>query len=92
MKRNVKGKHTNKNLPIFKNINYFIDVKESKTYYKKFQKKSLRRKLKGIDYTFVPNKDLKIYCKDGWCWKKTRNDLTVKQWLRRYYILEGRYE
>ena len=30
---------TRRSLPQYKNVNWFIDIKESKRYYKKYQKK-----------------------------------------------------
>ena len=75
---------TRRSLPLYKNINYFIDVKESKRYYKRYQKRLIRRMIDNEEFEFYSFKDLKITCKDGWNWSKVRNDETVKQYLRKY--------
>ena len=75
---------TRRSLPLYKNINYFIDVKESKRYYKRYQKRLIRRMIDNEEFEFYSFKDLKINCKDGWNWSKVRNDETVKQYLRKY--------
>lgn len=83
---------TRRSLPIYKNINYFIDVKESKRYYKKYQKGLVRRIINNEEFKFYSFKHLKRICKDGWNWSKVRNDETVKQWLRRFYMEVKSYE
>ena len=75
---------TRRSLPLYKNINYFIDVKGSKRYYKKYQKRLVRRIINNEEFEFYSFRDLKRTCKDGWNWRKVKNDETTKQWLRKY--------
>lgn len=81
-----KDKYKNKTfrrLPEYKEINWFVDVKESQLFYKKYQKKKVRRQMKKEDFNFCTKNKLKRICKEGWSWKKERNSETVKQYLRR---------
>lgn len=73
---------TRRSLPLYKNINWFIDVKESKRFYKKYQKKHLRRIIENEEVEFYSFRDMKRICKDGWNWKKDRNNESVKQNIR----------
>lgn len=75
---------TRRSLPQYKNVNWFIDIKESKRYYKKYQKKHLRRIIDGEGVEFYSFRDMKRICKDGWNWDKERNNESVKQNIREY--------
>lgn len=81
---------TRRSLPFYKNINWFIDVKESKRFYKKYQKKHLRKIIENEEVEFYSFRDMKRICKDGWNWDKTRSDESVKQYLREYENNEKR--
>lgn len=61
-----KDKYNNKTfrrLPGYKEINWFIDVKESQLFYKKYQKKKVRRQMKKEDFNFCAKDKLKEYAK-----------------------------
>lgn len=75
---------TRRSLPLYKNINWFIDVKESKRFYKKYQKKYLRKIIENEEVEFYSFRDMKRICKDGWNWDKLKSDESVKQYLRDY--------
>ena len=50
MRKDKFNGKTKRNLPQFKEINWFLDVKDSKNFYKKYQKKKLRRELKNEEF------------------------------------------
>ena len=81
---------TRRSLPLYKNINWFIDVKESKRFYKKYQKKHLRRIIENEEVKFYSFRDIKRICKDGWNWDKDRSNESIKQHLREYENNEKR--
>ena len=75
---------TRRSLPSYKNINWFIDVKESKRFYKKYQKGHLRKIIENEEVEFYSFRDMKRICKDGWNWGKDRNNEAVKQNIREW--------
>ena len=75
---------TRRSLPSYKNVNWFIDVKESKRFYKKYQKGHLRRIIENEEIEFYSFRNIKIICKDCWNWSKERNNETVKQNIREW--------
>lgn len=84
MKKDKYNNKTFRKLPEYKEINWFIDVKESQLFYKKYQKKKLRKQMKKEEFNFYTKEQLKRMCNEGWCWKKERNSETVKQYLKRF--------
>ena len=82
---------TRRSLPLYKNINYFIDFKESKRYYKKYQKRLVRRVINNEEFEFYSFKHLKRTCKDGWNWSKDRNNEAVKQNIRKWERENGKW-
>lgn len=81
---------TRRSLPSYKNVNLFIDVKESKRFYKKYQKRHLRRIIENEEVEFYSFRDMKRICKDGWNWDKERNNEAVKQNIRKWEKENGK--
>lgn len=81
---------TRRSLPSYKNVNWFIDVKESKRFYKKYQKRHLRRIIENEEVKFYSFRDMKRICKDGWNWSKDRNNEAVKQNIRKWEKENGK--
>ena len=65
MRKDKFNGKTKRNLPQFKEINWFLDVKDSKNFYKKYQKKKLRRELKNEEFNIYSLNYFKRITKEG---------------------------
>ncbi len=84
MRKDKFNGKTKRNLPQFKEINWFLDVKDSKNFYKKYQKKKLRRELKNEEFNIYSLNYFKRITKEGFKWKHMRNIESCKQWIETY--------
>lgn len=83
MKRDKWGNKTHRRVPYI-DINWYIDIKESKIFYKKYEKKKLRKYLKNYKSNFISISQMRKMNKDGWNWSKVRDNEMVKQVIREY--------